>query len=90
MHGSARPVARALHVVARSEADEIAEVGDEMRLVVVARVVGDSRPVTRARCQTDGTLKTRGARELFWRDADVLGEGATDVAWREAKAPSKA
>jgi hypothetical protein len=63
----------------------LAEVGDEVRLVVIARVYGDARPVFRVGRAPHGALKANGASEFLRTDADVLGEGATKMTTRDTK-----
>src|SRR5262245_46306097 len=69
----------------RRHPDELPEVGDEVRLVVVARVGGDAAPVLRRRRHAHGALEASGARELLGADAHALVEGAAEVSRRDAQ-----
>ncbi len=71
---------------ARREPDELAEVGDEVRLVVIARVSrrcapspSTSPPSAPARCRRTVRAKS------FGRDADALGEGTAEMPRSDAE-----
>src|SRR5215510_12875984 len=70
----------ALHEGARSQPEKLPEVGDKMRLVVVARVCGDPAPVVGGLRATQGTLQANRSREILRPDADALHEGTAKVA----------
>src|SRR5215217_4234170 len=64
-------------------ADELPEVADEVRLVVVARIFRYACPVYRASCHLHGAAQPYRASKLLGPDADALGECTAEVACRD-------
>src|SRR5690349_2002191 len=75
----AEPVGR------RREADELAELGDEVRLIVVAGVEGEGAPVRlrRPRGDLQRAAEPDDAGEDLGRHADVFGEEPRELLARD-------
>jgi hypothetical protein len=71
------PIARALQEGARCELDELTEVGNEVRLVVIARVCGDVYPVLRGRRPRRKVPGAQTAEEA----GHVVCEAALSARW---------